>query len=53
MLAELALQTGPPLPALGGRLDSRTSKIGLALGLCLGGIAVLFAGAIIVTAVFG
>ncbi|HYN75572.1 MAG TPA: hypothetical protein VEV13_05180, partial [Candidatus Limnocylindria bacterium] len=53
MLAQLALETEDPLALVAGRFDSRGAKIALSLGVCAACIAVLFLGAVVLTAIFG
>ena len=53
MLAQLARETDDPLALVAGRFDSRAAKIALSLGVCVASIAVLFLGAVVLTAIFG
>jgi hypothetical protein len=53
MLAQLAQETDDPLALVAGRFDSRAAKVAFALGVCVVSIAVLFLGAVVLTAIFG
>ena len=53
MIAELAAQTDPPLGGLAGRFDSRSAKVLLAVGVCLGAMGCLLVGAVVLASIFG